>query len=90
MESRVPLTPEAVEILTGHGHEVILETGAGKAANYLDTDYSERGGIISENRQEVFGQCDVLLKISPPSLDEIGWMKETANPALFIPRIYPL
>lgn len=76
IESRVPLTPEAVEILTGHGHEVILETGAGKAANYLDTDYSERGGIISENRQEVFGQCDVLLKISPPSLDEIRWMKE--------------
>ena len=47
IESRVPLTPEAVEILTGHGHEVWLESGAGKAANYLDTDYSERGGIIS-------------------------------------------
>jgi alanine dehydrogenase len=76
VESRVPLTPEAVEILTGNGHEVILETGAGKAANYMDTDYSERGGIISENRQAVFGQCDVLLKISPPSIDEISWMKE--------------
>jgi alanine dehydrogenase len=76
VESRVPLTPEAVEILTGHGHEVILEAGAGKAANYLDTDYSERGGIISENRREVFGGCDILLKISPPTLEEIGMMKE--------------
>ncbi|MEN8156319.1 MAG: alanine dehydrogenase [Bacteroidota bacterium] len=76
VESRVPITPEAVEILTGHGHEVILETGAGKAANYLDTDYSERGGIISEKRQEVFSTCDILLKISPPTLEEIGWMKE--------------
>ncbi len=76
MESRVPLTPEAVEILTGLGHEVILEAGAGRAANYLDTDYSERGGLISENRHEVFGECDVLLKISPPTLDEITWMKE--------------
>ncbi len=76
IESRVPMTPEAVEILTGHGHEIILETGAGKAANYLDRDYSEKGGIIVENRQEVFGGCDVLLKISPPTLEEVGWMKE--------------
>ncbi|MCK4747881.1 MAG: alanine dehydrogenase [Bacteroidales bacterium] len=76
VESRVPLTPEAVEILTGHGHEVILEEGAGKAANYLDTDYSEKGGIISDNRQMVFGGCDILLKISPPTIEEIAWMKE--------------
>ena len=76
IESRVPITPEAVEILTGHGHEVILEAGAGKAANYLDTDYSEKGGIIAENKQEIFGGCDMLLKISPPTLEEVGWMKE--------------
>jgi alanine dehydrogenase len=76
MESRVPITPEAVEILTGHGHEVTLEAGAGKAANYLDTDYSERGGIICDSRKEVFGGCDILLKISPPTLEEISWMKE--------------
>ncbi len=76
VESRVPITPEAVEILTGHGHEVMLESGAGKSANYLDTDYSERGGIISEKKQEVFATSDVLLKISPPNLDEISWMKE--------------
>jgi alanine dehydrogenase len=76
IESRVPLTPEAVEILTGHGHEVWLESGAGKAANYLDTDYSERGGIICDQRKEVFATSDVLLKISPPTQEEIGWMKE--------------
>ena len=76
VESRVPITPEAVEILTGHGHEVMLEEGAGKAANYLDSDYSERGGIISDSKKEVLGSCDVLLKISPPTLEEIGWMKD--------------
>ena len=76
VESRVPITPEAVEILTGHGHEVTLEAGAGKAANYLDTDYSERGGIICEDRKVVFSGCDILLKISPPTLEELGWMKE--------------
>ncbi len=76
IESRVPLTPEAVEILTGYGHEVMLEPGAGKAANYLDTDYSERGGFICDKREEVYRESDVILKISPPTADEIGWMKE--------------
>ena len=76
IESRIPITPEAVEILTGHDHEVILESGAGKAANYLDTDYSEKGGFIAENKEIVFGDCDVLLKISPPTLEEVGLMKE--------------
>ena len=76
IESRVPLTPEAVEVLTGHGHEVILESGAGRAANYLDTDYSERGGIIGQSRKEVFSGCDILLKISPPTLEELSWMRE--------------
>ncbi|MFH0757840.1 MAG: alanine dehydrogenase [Bacteroidota bacterium] len=76
VESRVPITPEAVEILTGHGHEVILEKGAGNAANYPDTDYSEKGGMIAENRQDVFGESDILLKISPPTHEEISWMKE--------------
>jgi len=76
VESRVPLTPEAVEILTGHGHQVMLEKGAGKAANYLDRDYSEKGGVILESRQEIFGRCDILLKISPPTLEQIDWMKE--------------
>jgi len=76
VESRVPLTPEAVEILCAHGHEVLLETGAGKAANYLDTDYSEKGGQVCEKRQEVFSNSDLILKISPPTEEEIGWMKE--------------
>jgi alanine dehydrogenase len=76
VESRVPLTPEAVEILTGYGHEVMLEAGAGKAANYLDTDYSERGGLICDKREEVFRECEIILKINPPSEEEIGWMKE--------------
>src|SRR5210317_1148471 len=76
VENRVPLTPEAVEILSGYGHEVMLEAGAGKASNYLDTDYSERGGFICDKREEVFRESDVILKISPPTENEIGWMKE--------------
>ncbi|MCA1746581.1 MAG: alanine dehydrogenase, partial [Bacteroidales bacterium] len=74
-ESRVPLTPEAVEILTWHGHRVVLESGAGEAANYPDNHYAESGAWITESREEVF-QSDVVLKITPPALKEIAMMKE--------------
>ena len=74
-ESRVPLTPEAVEILTNYGHEILLERNAGKASNYSDTDYSEKGALISDSRKEVFNS-DLLLKITPPTTKEIDWLKE--------------
>jgi alanine dehydrogenase len=65
LESRVPLTPEAVEILVSNGHEVRIETGAGKAANYSNTDYSEKGALIIEKKEEIF-KSDLVLKIAPP------------------------
>lgn len=73
-ESRVSLTPEAVELLVNRGHEVIIETNAGKAANYLDTHYSECGGFIISDRKTVF-QADIILKVAPPTLVEIEYMK---------------
>jgi len=73
-ESRVGLTPEAVEILVNNGHEVIIEKGAGAAANYTDNDYSENGAQIVDNKAEVF-QGDIILKIAPPTIEEIELFK---------------
>ncbi|UCG28690.1 MAG: alanine dehydrogenase [Bacteroidales bacterium] len=73
-ENRVALTPEAVGLLVDQGHDVNIETKAGIDASYLDTDYSEYGGFIVENRKEVFN-CDVVLKIAPLSLGEIEYLK---------------
>ena len=75
LESRVPLTPEAVEILTGHGHQVIIETKAGESANYPDNQYAESGALITDSRKDVF-RADVVLKIDPPKLKDIELMKE--------------
>ncbi len=74
-ESRVPLTPEAVEMLAKQGHEVIIERDAGKLTNYTDTDYSERGGIIVDTTQEVF-KSQIILKVSPLLLSEIELLTE--------------
>jgi len=73
-ETRVCLTPEAVEVLRSYGHEVIIESGAGKAAHYSDSDYSECGGILVTDRHKVM-EADIVLKVEPPSLDDIALMK---------------
>lgn len=74
-EARVGLTPQAVELLVNNGHQLLIETKAGKGANYKDTDYSERGGFIIEDHSEIFKKSDIILKISPPTLKEIEHLK---------------
>ena len=78
-EKRISLTPDAVAALVAHGHRVVVETGAGEGANYFDREYSEAGAKISYDIKEVFG-CNLLVKVEPPSLDEIKLM----NPQAFL------
>ena len=75
LESRVALTPEAVEQLVEQGHTVFIESEAGKSAHYINTDYSELGGIIVEEKKQVF-QSDIILKIAPLTLEEIEMLNE--------------
>ncbi|UMB61065.1 alanine dehydrogenase [Lutibacter sp. A80] len=69
-EKRVCLTPDAVAALINQGHKFVIETGAGDGANFSDKEYSEAGAKISYDIKEVFG-CHIILKVEPPSLDEI-------------------
>lgn len=75
-ESRIPLTPEAVELLVNWGHEIIIESEAGKLANYTDHDYSEKGAQIVKTSQEVF-KAQIVLKISPLLPAEIDMLTES-------------
>lgn len=70
-ENRIPLTPQGVELLVNSGHDVILESEAGAAANYSDLEYSEAGAIIVRSREEVY-KAQVVLKVSPPTNEEIS------------------
>ncbi len=69
-EKRVCLTPDAVSALVNNGHRVLIEQGAGKGANFSDKQYSEAGAEISRDTSKVFS-CPIILKVEPPSLDEI-------------------
>jgi alanine dehydrogenase len=73
-ENRIPLTPLSVAVLIHNDHEVVIESGAGAAANFSDRDYSEQGARIVYDKKEVY-QADIIIKIAPPTAEEIELMK---------------
>lgn len=72
-EHRVALVPEAVSLLVANGHQVKIETKAGENAHFSDRDYSEAGAQIVYETKEIF-QCDIILKVSPLTEEEVGMM----------------
>lgn len=73
-ENRVPLSPMAVQLLVDQGHSIQLESGCGEKANFTDLDYSSAGGEILVDKESIF-KNDIILKVAPPTDDEIGYMK---------------
>jgi len=74
VEYRVPLTPQAVDLLTSYGHEIYIEKNAGKQASYTDEEYRTAGAVILDKKEEVF-QCDIILRVAPFNSDEINFLK---------------
>src|SRR5690606_7832809 len=74
-ENRISLTPDAGAILVNNGHDVHVETKAGVGAKFSDKQYSDAGAKIVYSPQEVY-QADVILKIEPPTLEEIELMHQ--------------
>lgn len=86
-ENRVPLVPDDVALLVNHGHSVLVETGAGKNANFQDNDYSEAGAQIVYTPEELYKNAEIILKVAPPSPQEIELMqpKQTLLSTLQLP-----
>ncbi len=76
-ESRVALKPDSVRVLVNNGLQVHIEAGAGKLAKFGDEEYSEAGAKIVYDRKELF-QGSMILKVAPPSLEEIEMMSPGA------------
>jgi NAD(P) transhydrogenase subunit alpha len=70
-EQRVALVPEVVRKLTTAGHEVTVEQGAGAGAMIPDAQFEEAGAKLSSDTSAIW-QGDVVVKVAPPSSDEVG------------------
>jgi NAD(P) transhydrogenase subunit alpha len=73
-ERRVALVPDVVRKLTGSGHEVVVQAGAGEAAMIPDSLYEEAGANIVSDPAAAW-DADVVVKVAPPSEEEVGRLK---------------
>lgn len=73
-ENRISLTPDAVALLVNNGHDVWIESKAGLGSKFTDKQYSDAGAKIVYSAQEVY-KAEVILKIEPPTLEEIEMMR---------------
>jgi alanine dehydrogenase len=71
-EHRVGLTPGSVRELLHHGHQVVVETGAGAGIGHGDPAYRAAGAAIAVDAAEVFSQAEMIVKVKEPQSAEIA------------------
>jgi alanine dehydrogenase len=74
-EYRVALTPAGAREFSEHGHEVLIETGAGLGSAIADADYEAQGARIVADPEAVFSEADLLLKVKEPQPEEIARLR---------------
>ena len=74
-EYRVGLTPSSVAELTAAGHEVIVETNAGKGIDFEDKAYTDAGARIVADAEAVFVQSDMIVKVKEPQPQEVALLE---------------
>ncbi len=75
-EYRVAITPAGVHELVSHGHEVVIEAGAGVGSSIPDTDYVSAGAVILPSADAVWESSDMILKVKEPVATEYHRMRE--------------
>src|SRR6476469_9695183 len=80
-EYRVGLTPTAVREYVTHGHEVVVEAGAGGGAGYCDDDYVKAGAKILPTADDVFREAKLIVKVKEPQ--PVEWARLTRDHILF-------
>src|SRR5918996_1691715 len=76
MEGRVSMQPDGVAEMVHHGHEVMLQAGAGHGAGFSDEEYVEAGARVVEGPDEVFEAADLIVKVKEPVPEEYDRFKE--------------
>jgi alanine dehydrogenase len=75
-EYRVAITPAGVRELSTHGHEVLLQAGAGEGSAMADARFQAQGARIVPDAQAVFGEAELVLKVKEPQPEEVGMLRE--------------
>ena len=69
-ESRVAITPSGVAALVAHGHQILIERGAGVGSSLPDTQYQAAGAQVLPSAAEVWEQAQMIMKVKEPLRQE--------------------
>lgn len=83
-EKRVAIAPDNIAAFAKLGYEVVIEQEAGENANLSNSAYEEAGARIVDDANTVWSQGDLVLKVTPPSIEEAGMIKEGATLICFV------
>ncbi|MBM9468617.1 alanine dehydrogenase [Nakamurella sp. YIM 132084] len=65
-ENRVSVQPDGVHELVHHGHQVVVERGAGVGSRFSDTEYAAAGATLVDSADAVFAAADLIVKVKEP------------------------
>ena len=74
-EYRVALTPAGARELKEHGHEVVVQSGAGIGSTIADRQYEKQGARIVPDADALFGEAELVLKVKEPQAEEVGRLR---------------
>jgi alanine dehydrogenase len=80
-EYRVALTPVGARELAEHGHEVLIQRGAGEGSAISDAHFEAQGARIVSTADDVFGEADLIVKVKEPQPQEVSLLRP--NTTLF-------
>jgi alanine dehydrogenase len=75
-ENRVCMTPAGVEIMTSHGHHILVETSAGIGSCFSDEQYQQAGAEIVAAPAEIYGRSAMVMHVKEPQPCEYGLIRE--------------
>jgi alanine dehydrogenase len=74
-EYRVALTPVGARELSEHGHEILIQSGAGEGSAISNADYEAQGARIVSSADDVWGDADLVLKVKEPQEPEVELLR---------------
>lgn len=75
-EYRIGLVPAGVKKLIDAGHKVLIEKGAGQGSGIADISYQKMGALILPNKEEIWAEADMIIKVKEPIEPEYQLMKK--------------
>ncbi len=74
-EHRVALTPAGARELVEHGHEVVIQAGAGEGSAFADAEYMAQGARLLPDAESLFGEAEMIVKVKEPQPSEVALLE---------------